>query len=148
MRAHKRERGSSLPETAMVMGALLALIFGIIDFGRATYTYSFVAQVARQGARWAIVRGSSCTALDHCNASQNDIANYVQSLNQGVTKSSGFITTALWGNCPPGSSSNNAPGCTVTVTVKYPFSFMLPFMPNGSLATVNMVSASQMVISQ
>ncbi len=142
------QRGSSLPETAIVMTVLLALLFGIIDFGRATYTYAFVGQLARQGARWAIVRGSSCSQLDHCNASKADIQNYLQSLSEGATSASSItVPTATWSNCPPGFSGN-APGCTVSVTVKYPFSFLLPYMPGGSLATINMVSSSQMVVSQ
>jgi len=130
------------------MAVLLALLFGIIDFGRATYTYAFVAQLARQGARWAIVRGSQCTVLDHCNAGQPQIQSYVQGLSEGATKASSIGVTASWGNCPPGSSGN-APGCTVTVSVTYPFSFMLPYLPKtGGLMIMNMTSASQMVVSQ
>lgn len=148
MRTQVTQRGSSLPETAIVMTVLLALLFGIIDFGRATYTYAFVGQLARQGARWAIVRGSSCSQLDHCNASPADIQNYLQTLSQGATSANGItVKQATWSNCPPGFSGH-APGCTVSITVQYPFSFLLPFMPGGSLATINMVSSSQMVISQ
>jgi Flp pilus assembly protein TadG len=145
-----RERGGSLAETAIVLTVLLAVLFGIIDFGRAMYTYAFVAQVARQGARWAIVRGSQCTLLDHCNATKDDIQTYVQSLSEGATQASAIrVSSATWTGCPPGSSGH-APGCVVTVTVQYPFNFMLPFMPSngGTLATINMASSAQMVVSQ
>ena len=153
MTARTSQRGSSLPETAIVMSVLLALLFGVIDFGRATYTYSYVAQLARQGARWAIVRGSKCTALDHCNASRTDIQTYVRSLSQGATDPSQITVPVATGltytNCPPGSSGD-APGCTISVTVQYPFSFMLPYMPKtgGQFTTITMASTSQMVISQ
>jgi Flp pilus assembly protein TadG len=153
MTARMSQRGSSLPETAIVLGVLLAFMFGIIDFGRATYTYAFVAQLARQGARWAIVRGSQCSALDHCNASRTDVQNYVQSLSQGATVANNITiptTGFTFSNCPPGSSGN-APGCTVSVTVQYPFSFMLPFLSEGTpghYTTMTMSSTSQMVISQ
>jgi Flp pilus assembly protein TadG len=150
MTARTSQRGSSLPETAIVMSVLLALLFGVIDFGRATYTYSYVAQLARQGARWSIVRGSKCSALDHCNASQTDIQTYVRSLSQGATDASQITVLApLYTNCPPGSSGD-APGCTISVTVRYPFSFMLPYMPKtaGHYTTIMMASTSQMVISQ
>ena len=146
----RRERGASMPETAIVMAVLLALLFGVIDFGRAMYTYAFVAQLARQGARWAIVRGSQCTALDHCNAASSDVQTYVQSLNEGATVASKLQVTASWSNagCPAGSSGN-APGCVVSVNVKYPFSFMLPYLPKtGQFAQIVMSSTSQMVISQ
>jgi len=148
MRSRRRERGSSLPETAIVLGVLLAVLFGIIDFGRAMYTYAFVAQLARQGARWAIVRGSQCTVLDHCNASKDDIQTYVRSLSEGATQPGSItVPAATWGSCPAGSSGN-APGCVVTVTVNYPFKFLLPFMPGASLATIQMSSSAKMVVSQ
>jgi Flp pilus assembly protein TadG len=151
MRARAMERGSTLVETTIVMAVLLALLFGIIDFGRATYTYAFVAQLARQGARWAIVRGSSCTALDHCNAQTADVQRYVQSLSEGATTASNITVQYQTGiNCPPGFSGN-APGCTVSVTVQYPFTFMLPYMPKtvgNQPMTIPMSSTSQMVVSQ
>jgi Flp pilus assembly protein TadG len=145
-RARNGERGTSLAETTIVMGLVLALLFGVIDFGRAMYTYAFVAQLARQGARWAIVRGSQCTLLDHCNATQSDIQNYVQSLSEGATTPSKIAATAAWGSCPAGLSGN-APGCSVTVTVTYPFKFVMPYLPGPGM-TINMSSTSQMVISQ
>lgn len=148
MKRRSAQRGASLPETAIVMAVLLALLFGIIDFGRAIYTYAFVAQLAREGARWAIVRGNQCTVLDHCNAQQADVQTYVQSLSEGVTTASQITANPVtWSNCPSGSSGH-APGCTVSVTVTYPFKFLLPWMPGGSLSTIHMSSTSQMVISQ
>jgi Flp pilus assembly protein TadG len=146
--ARLRERGASLPETAIVIGVLLVLLLGIIDFGRAMYTYAFVAQIARQGARWAIVRGAQCTQLDHCNASSSDVQTYVQGLSEGATVASNIIATANWpsSGCPAGLSGKQ-PGCTVSVTVTYPFQFILPFM-TAKFTTLSMSSTSQMVISQ
>ncbi len=144
MKTRNGQRGSSLPETAIIMTVLLALLFGIMDFGRAAYTYAFVAQMARQGARWSIVRGSQCSLLDHCNAQAPDVQNYVRGLSEGLTTASKINVATSWGNCPLGASGK-APGCTVTVAVTYPFSFLLPFMPSVGL---NMTSTSQMVISQ
>jgi len=140
-----------MPETAIVMAVILALLFSIIDFGRAMYTYAFVAQLARQGARWAIVRGSQCTLLDHCNATQADIQTYVRTLSEGATNANNITVTASWppNQCASGQSGN-APGCVVSVTVNYPFSFMLPYLPRsqGAPLVMNMASTSQMVISQ
>ncbi len=109
MRRKYRERGASLPETAIIISAVLMLTFGIIDFGRAMYTYSFVAQVAREGTRWAAVRGSqSCTnsanTLANCNASVANIQSYVQSLSQGATVASKItVSNVGYSNCPAGS---------------------------------------------
>ena len=153
MRRRHRERGASLPETAIVMSVLLALTFGIIDFGRAMYTYGFVAQLAREGTRWAAVHGStSCTnsmvngtsTLADCNATAAQIQSYVQSLSQGATIASNITVPAPVYSCPAGGSVN-APGCTVSLTVNYPFTFVLPYLPK---AGIPMASTSQMVISQ
>ncbi len=139
------ERGASLPETAIVMGIIFALIFAIVDFGRGMYTYAYVAQMAREGARWAIVRGAQCTQLDHCNASSSDVQNYVRSLSEGATNPNTTNATATWANCPAGVSPSNSPGCTVSVNVQYTFTFVAPFV---SKLTMPMSSTSQMVISQ
>lgn len=147
MSARKWERGVALPETAIIMTVLLVMMFGIIDFGRMLYTYSFVAQLARQGARWAIVRGAGCTVLDHCNPTSSDVQTYVQSLNEGAMNASSITATL---QTPGGNSTcsstgaNNAAGCVATVTVRYPFSFMLPWMPGN---TITMSSSSQMIIA-
>lgn len=143
---NRGERGSSLPETAIIIGVVLAVLLGIIDFGRAMYTYAYVAQLARQGARWAIVRGSQCTVLDHCNAQSSDVQTYVQSLSVGATVSTHIQVSATWpsSGCPPGYAAKS-PGCVVVVTVTYPFAFVAPLV---SVAKINMSSTSQMVISQ
>ncbi len=138
MTPRHNERGTTLVETTVVMAVLLAVMFGIIDFGRALYTYSFVADAAREGARWAIVRGSKCTQLDHCNATSAEVQTYVQSLSEGATTASSITATL---NLPNG---NNAPGSIAEVTVTYPFTFVAPFV---SKLKLTMTSTSEMVIS-
>jgi Flp pilus assembly protein TadG len=135
-----RERGASLPETAIVMAVLLAVMFGIMDFGRALYTYGFVANAAREGARWAIVRGSKCTLLDHCSAKSADVQTYVQSLSEGAMNASSIGATVQFPSC----GGSNAPGCVAEVTVTYPFTFIAPFV---SKLTIPMSSTSEMVIA-
>jgi Flp pilus assembly protein TadG len=144
------QRGSSLPETAIAMAAVLAILFGIIDFGRAMYTYGFVATMAREGARWAIVRGSeSCTnspSLPDCGATKAEIVSYVQGLSEGATVASSINVTPSWPGTGCTGSTLNAPGCNVIVQVSYPFKFLaLPFFPK---AGITMTSTSEMVISQ
>jgi Flp pilus assembly protein TadG len=144
MKVKHGQRGASLVETVIVMGVLLALMFGIIDFGRALYTYSFVAQIARQGARWAIVRGANCTVLTPCPAQSGDVQTYVQSLSEGATDPSQITAQAVWSGTT-GCTASHTPGCLVTVTVSYPFRFFLPFVLPGH--SISMSSSSQMVVS-
>jgi Flp pilus assembly protein TadG len=154
------------------------LIFGIIDFGRALYAYHFVANAARDGARYAIVRGGSssdCPSMPGCPAI-NNTQNYIQGLATGIgltndpndsNNPSGVLITTYVTQVAPSPSSGLTctsetvinPGCVAQVTVIYPFSFISPFLPKSSTCTANvngstvqasicMTSESQMVVSQ
>ncbi len=127
------QRGNALVEFAFVVTLLLSFMFGILDFGRALYTYHFVSNAAREGTRYAIVRGSTSPSP----ASQTDVRNYLNNVPLGISASA-MTVTATW-------TPDNNPGSTVEVTVHYNFKFMMPFLPNF---TVVMKSSSQMVISQ
>ena len=143
----KSERGSNLVEYGIVLIVMLTMIFGLIDFGRAMYAYHFVSEAAREGTRYAMVRGSLCQNLTGCDATPSDIQAYLQNVPAGIDASQLTVTSA-WNpdnspHCP--GPAINAPGCIVQVQVSYNFNFLLPFMPKS---TVVMQSTSQMVISQ
>jgi Flp pilus assembly protein TadG len=75
------ERGSTLVEIALTITVLLTLIFGVIEVGLMLYTYHFVSYAAREGTRYAIVRGSTCSGFSSaCPATASDIQNYVSNL--------------------------------------------------------------------
>jgi Flp pilus assembly protein TadG len=50
-----RQRGQGLVEFAIVLPVLLLIVISILDFGRAIYAYSVVANCAREGARRGII---------------------------------------------------------------------------------------------
>jgi hypothetical protein len=54
-----QEAGQTLVEFALVLPILLVMIFGLVDFGRAFYTWLLVTNAAREGARTAAVQLSS-----------------------------------------------------------------------------------------
>ncbi len=56
-RGRYRERGNSLAEFALIIPVLLLIVIAIIDFGRAIYAYSVVANCAREGARYGVISG-------------------------------------------------------------------------------------------
>jgi Flp pilus assembly protein TadG len=148
VKAPHSQRGGTLAETAIILGVAFALIFGIVDFGRALYTYSFVAETARQGARWASVRAASCTVynpgLDHCPAQtgSTDIQAYVRNLSVGATNANTINADLEYnGSCGAGASGQ----CVATVTVSYNFAFIAPFV---SMATIPMSSTSEMTVWQ
>lgn len=49
---HRKERGQALVETALVVGLLLLLVLGVVDFGRAMNNYIIITNAAREGARY------------------------------------------------------------------------------------------------
>lgn len=151
------EKGSVLVESAVTIVLLLMLLFGIIDFGRALYTYHFVANAAREATRWASVNGETCYQDKSCaflyGANKGDVETYVQNLvPPGINSSQ--IAVATCGTqggseCSASTPANcattvNNPGCAVGVTVTYPFNFLVPLVRSGS---INMSSSSQMTIS-
>jgi Flp pilus assembly protein TadG len=134
----------------MVIVVLLALmvIFGITEFGRALFTYHAVANAARLATRYAIVHGANCTTSG-CPATNDSIRTFVQNSTPGVLQSSLTATAAWSGTALDGttcSSSSEKPGCTVSVSVSYPFTYILPPLgfPSG---TITMSSTSQMIVS-
>ncbi|MHB0858212.1 MAG: TadE/TadG family type IV pilus assembly protein [Anaerolineae bacterium] len=50
------ERGQDLVEFALVFPLFALLVFGIMEFGIIIFSYNTVANAAREGARYAIVR--------------------------------------------------------------------------------------------
>lgn len=62
-----REQGESIVEYALVVILFLTLIFGIVGFGHALYTYQFVNHAAKEATRWAAVNGSTCSNDSSCN---------------------------------------------------------------------------------
>ena len=137
-------------EMAISMVILLTIVFGIIKMCMALYTYHYISEAAREGTRFAIVRGSACASPGYeCGATSSQIQTFVQGLGYpGIDPSAMTVNTA-WSAYPTGgtcvSAGCNGPGDLVTVTVKYNFPLVIPFVPSR---TLSMSSSSAMVISQ
>jgi Flp pilus assembly protein TadG len=138
------ERGSAVVEFAIVSTVVLTMMLGIIDFGRGLYTYHLVYNAARSGTRYAIVRGSSCSAPG-CPATSDQIQTYVRGLAPGIDPASLTVTTTWATATACAGSPYQGPGCLASVQVSYPFHFLVPLLPGF---TMTMSSTSQMVISQ
>ena len=152
-----RERGSSLLEQSFILVFLLTMMFGIIDCGRALYTYHFVSNAAREASRWASVRSQSCdpSALSDCpvhTSGDNLQTAFKTNLsNMGLDPSRVTFTTS-W-VVPPGVGANSCPtanfnkvGCMVHVDVVYNYTFL--FAPFISAPPIRMASSSEMLITQ
>ena len=133
-----------MAEFAVAAMALLMFVFGIMEFARLVYAYHTVADAARLGSRWAMVRGTACPATT-CPAQATDVRTFVRTKTPLLDPSTVTVTTTWTKTATCVGTSNQGPGCIVTVTVSYPFAFVVPFVSNAGV-TIN--SSSQMIIAQ
>jgi Flp pilus assembly protein TadG len=129
-KGRKRERGTSAVEFALIMPVFLLLIIGVAELSRAIWIYGTVAHAAREGTRYAMVRG----AENKQPATAVDVETYVQE-RAGYGSSTQVITT--W-------QPDNKPGSIVQVSVQYEFKSVASLLPIGPLA---LSSSSRMVIA-
>jgi Flp pilus assembly protein TadG len=147
------EEGSAIMEIAMSIMLLLTFMFGVMEAGMALYSYHVISEVAREGARYAIVRGASagtaCGASYNsydCMASSGNVQSYVQNL--GFLNPNNMTVSTVWsayisGNSCPTTPPCNSPGNQVIVTVQYNYPLNVPFLPPKTYA---MSSTAAMII--
>jgi Flp pilus assembly protein TadG len=120
---HARRRGATLVEAAIVYPVVLLLVLGVIVVGLGLFRFNQMAELAREGARWASVRGSQFASdTGKTAASSTDVANYVKGLAAGLDPNSLTVTTT-WttSNALTHKSGNLTVKNTVSVTVSYPW---------------------------
>jgi Flp pilus assembly protein TadG len=131
--ARKDDQGVSVLEFGLVVLVFYAFVFGVMDFGRALYSYHFVSHAAREATRYAIVHGSE--SADPATAT--DIAEYVKSITPNGIDPKAITVSTTW-------SPDNTPGSNVKIQVQDNFHFIMPLLLTTNM---NLSSASQMVVS-
>ena len=110
----KRERGAALIEMALTLPLLLLLSVSVFEFGRAFQTWQVLTNATREGARVAVLPGTSDDAVstrvqDYLEAGQLPSASFASVLiARDVAISIGGTDTSA-----------------STVTVNYPFEFIV-----------------------
>ena len=118
VRAIQCDRGATLVEFAVSSLFFFMIAFSLIEGSRAVSHYNIVASVARDGARWAAVRGAASGRA----ATVDQIRTYVQSRALGLQ-----VNVAVnW-------SPSNQPGGIVDVTVTHQFVTVAPLTALGNL---------------
>jgi Flp pilus assembly protein TadG len=121
-------RGGTIVEFALVVSVIfLPLVFGVLEFGRFSYSKSTLTAAAREGVRYAIVHGTASGAT----ADSAAVANYVK----GRTQLSPITVKPTW-------SPGKAPGDTAFVQVSYSYVPIVPVFGSRTLT-----SKSQQVIA-
>ncbi|HZT79696.1 MAG TPA: TadE family protein [Gemmataceae bacterium] len=141
-RAAARRRAASVVESAIVYPATFLVVLGLAVGGLGVFRYQQVASLAREGARWASVRGGQyASETGNAAATQQDVYNNVIKPNGFGLDPSRLGCTVTWSNndnWPVRISSDNgaATANTVTVTVTY------QWLPEAYLGGLTLSSTS------
>jgi Flp pilus assembly protein TadG len=149
----EQQNGQTLIEFAISLGVLLTAIFTLIELCLVFYTWSTISECAREGTRYAIVRGSTCITAGtsgagaSCTATASSINTYVSSL--GYPNAGGGTMTVDTTYSSDGATftttGNNSPNNMVRVQITYHFPIKLPLVPKNALT---LKAQSQMTILQ
>jgi Flp pilus assembly protein TadG len=116
---HQNDKGQSMVELAISLMFLLFLVAGVVDLGRAFFTYIALRDAAQEGAAYASVAREELSAPMACSA----IIGRTQatSSTQIVDLTDTIITVNFDGvPCASASNSNACHGSEVEVIVHYP----------------------------
>jgi Flp pilus assembly protein TadG len=120
----RSERGQAVVEAALTLVILLMLLGGILDLGRAFFTYVALQNAVGEGAYYAA--GFPHRVNSASNASSGDPNNIIfRTRNESP---SGAIDWNRCNNCVTVtySATPSTVGSIVTVTVRYPFNLIGP----------------------
>ena len=131
----RRRSGLVILEFSLALPILIMLVLGTTVVGLGVSQYQQVAALAREGSRWASVRGA-----EYQQVTGNTAATASDIFGKAILPIAvGMPTSDL--ACQVAWSPNNQPGSTVAVTVTY------NWVPSMYLGTVPMSSTSVMTVS-
>ena len=111
MKRIRNEKGAALIEAAITVPVILLISVGIFEFGRAYQTQQVLVNAAREGARMAVITGTTDAAIT------TRVRNYMQggSLPNYATAT----VTIQRGVALTGADTGSS------ITIGYPFQFMV-----------------------
>jgi hypothetical protein len=106
----------------------MTFVFALMELCLVFYSYGMISESAREGTRYAVVHGSTCTtyAGASCTVTAAQIQTYVSGL--GFPNPGGGTLT------PVATFSPNTPGSTATVQVTYSFPIRMPLLPTRAIS--------------
>lgn len=115
------ERGSMLVEFSFSVWALFLVSFLIFEFCMMIYTYSVLANAAREGVRYAVVHGTDSSSCSGPSAGCGDTTgNNVKAVVRGYAAVS-FHDLQLMNVAANWPDSAATPTSRVVVTISYPY---------------------------
>jgi len=126
-------RGATMVEFALFFVIFMVLTVGLMELGRAVWTYVTLSHAARAGGRYAIVHGSINPIPDD-GLSVTDV---VRQNAIGLTGSDVGVTVSY--------DTANKQGSVVQIEVSYPFRFISGGIIGGR-SSIDMKSTARMVV--
>ena len=105
-RLNRGERGQALAEFAMILPVFFLLLFCLVDFGRAFYSWLVLTNAAREGARVGAIQGDATEISTRVSETTSTLA--ATALTVDLTNVQG------------------SRGSAVTVSLSYDFSYVTP----------------------
>jgi Flp pilus assembly protein TadG len=139
--------GQSVVEFALVVPFFLALVFGLLDFGRAVFDYNTIVNAARQGARYGITSPTDTSGID---AKVQSVAGPLGVPNGNITVQCFPANTSTFNTgttCDSSFNSGAGPkaGDMIAVEVDYTY---VPILGNYiKVPTITLKTTTRMVIT-
>lgn len=148
-RGPRDDSGQALAEMALVIPALLLIVFGIIEFGAAWRSYQVITNAAREGSRRAVMANGG--VVDSSEGAVMGIVENVMTTG-GLDYDASYVTLSC--NGTTGSLCDGMRGAPEEVRIDYPheFVFLGPLAnlacggcgADGSFGTITLSSSSVM----
>lgn len=123
-RRWKGQRGSAAVEFAMVLGPLMVILLGTVDWGYYFFIRSVVTHAAREGARAGVIIPNATTSQSAANSTA--VLRATQLLTGVGLTATGAVTT-----CPDGGANS------VCVAIDYPVGSVTGFLSAMMPATAS-----------
>lgn len=132
----KARTGAALVEMALVLPIFVALLLGLVEFGRAIMVGQMVTNAAREGCRQAILDGSTNAAVE------TFIKDFLKT-SAGVANADVRVTTTISNPAAAGQLSGAESRDLITVQVAVPFS-KVSYLPPSFLGSASLTAVSAM----
>ena len=153
MKENNKQNGAVIVEFSLVFMIFLVLSIGLFEMGRAMWIYTTLAHAARQGARFAMVRGADAMSPPMSTATNAEITQVVRNNAIGLIASDLTVTPA-WKPSTTGAEVDwDTPGTSriggsfVVVRATYPLRFITGNVFIAGDSPLNLGSVSNMTIS-
>jgi Flp pilus assembly protein TadG len=141
----RHRRGATLVEAALVYPTVFMLILGAIVAGLGVSRAQQMALLAREGARYASVRGAQfATDTGNAAATSTAIQTYVRGKAAGMNTGSLTVTTT-WNTSNSLTHTSGSPPSTIKNTVSVTVSY--PWVPEAYFGGVTLSSTSVMTMA-